>query len=109
MDYLKALLSIVAGIIFALIGPGLLISSRGIAHEKATGIAVVGGAFLEAFLSWRFWALAVVFSAVLWAASRIKLKLFRVLLFWTPTLLVIGIGASILVLLIYVRFFAGRS
>ena len=104
MDYLKGVLSVVAGVILALIGPGLLMALRSTAQGKATGIAVVFGAFPEVFLSFRFWILAFLLCAFLWAASRLSVKVLRVVLFWTPAVLIIAIGCAFFILLAYLRF-----
>jgi hypothetical protein len=105
VGYLKAVLSVIAGFTLALIGPSLAIILKGITTEKATGFAIVFGGFAESLSSFRFWALAFLFSALLWASGRVNGKTLRVVLFWTPVLLVIVVGSAFLILYACVRFF----
>ena len=109
MGYVKAVLSAVDGIILALVGPGLLIGLRATAQGKATGTAVLWGAIPEALLSFRFWILAFLFSACFWAASRLSVRVLRVVLFWTPTILVVVIGTGFFILFAYIRVHLGKS
>jgi hypothetical protein len=109
VDYLKGVLSIVAGNILALIGPGSLIGLRATIQGKATGIAVVWGAIPEAFLSFKFWILVLLLSAFFWAASRLSIRILRVALFWIPSILVVIIGVCFFILFAYLRIHFGRS
>ena len=109
MGYAKAVLSGVAGIVLALIGPGMLIGLRATAQGKATGIGVVWGAFPEALLSFRFWILAFLLSAFFWAASRLSVRVLRVVLFWGPTILVLVFGGSFFILLAYIHVHLRKS
>jgi hypothetical protein len=101
VDYVKGVLSGIAGILFALIGPGLANALSGISAEKATGLAAVAGGFAEAFFSPMFWVLAFLAAALLWAASRLNSKVLRIILFWTPTILITTIGFALFALLLY--------
>jgi len=109
VDYVKGVLSVVTGIIFALIGPGLANALRGISAEKATGLAAVAGGFAEALFSPMFWVLAFLVAALLWAASRLSSKVLRILLFWTPTILITTIGCALFALFLYAFVHLRRS
>ena len=109
MDYAKGVLSVVAGFMLVLIGPGLLIALRTITQEKATGFAFVSSAFPEIFLSFRFWIPALLFSACFWAASRLSVRVLRVVLFWAPAILVVAIGCGLFILFAYTRVHFGRG
>jgi hypothetical protein len=107
VNYLRGMLSAVAGTLFALIGPTLVVIFRGITAEKATGFAMVFGGFSEAFRSRRLWILAFLFFLLLWAASRLNNKLLRAFLFWAPTILIFSITLAFVALFVYVRFRSG--
>jgi hypothetical protein len=109
VDSVKGVLSGIAGIIFALIVPVLANALRGISAEKATGLAVVAGGFAEAIFSPMFWVLAVFVAALFWAASRLNSKVLRILLFWTPTILISTIGGALLALFLYAFVHLRRS
>ena len=104
MKYAMNILSGVAGIILALIGPASVNAFRGISTEKATGLGVVASSFIEVLFSPMFWALAFLFSGLFWAASHLGNKPLRVLLFWIPTLLVSTIGFALCALFGYAYF-----
>jgi len=106
MNYAKNMLSGLAGVILALIGPGLVNALRGISTEKAIGLAAVAGGFSEAMFSPVFWGLAVLLTLSFWAASRLHSKALRILLFWMPTLFVLVVGLSLTALFgyIYIHF-----
>jgi hypothetical protein len=109
MDYVKAVLSGIAGLIVALLVPGLANALRGISAEKATGLAAVAGGFAEAFFSPVFWVLAFVVAALFWATSRLNSKLLRVFLFWTPTILITTICFALFALMLYAFVHLRRS
>ena len=73
---LRGVLSAVAAVFGGLLGPGLFFALRGINNSKATGLAAVGGGFLESLFSPLFWILAVSLFALFLAASRLRSKLF---------------------------------
>lgn len=102
MPYLRGLLSAVAAIFIALLVPGLPVF-RGIAQEKATGVAAVAGGFVEAIFSPTVWILAIALAALFFMASGLQSKLLRVSLFWIPTIVVsvFGLGLTTLLLLAY--------
>ena len=95
MGYLKGILSGVAAVFLALCVPAF----RGISKEKATGLAVVVGGLTEALFSPTFWIVTAMFFGLFFAAGRLQSRVFRVLLFWVPTVaivtLVVG-GAGLL-------------
>ena len=99
VNYLRGVLSGVAAIFVALLGPGLLHAFIG--QQKATGLGVVYGVFLESLLSPQFWILAILLSCLFFAASRLSSKALRVLLFRTPTLVVLTLGFVYVALLTY--------
>ena len=101
MTYARAALSGVAGVVAALLGPGLLYAFWSIGQQKATGIGVVRGALWESLMSPRFWILAILLSCLFFAASRLSSKALRILLFWTPTLVVLILGFGYVALLTY--------
>jgi hypothetical protein len=68
--------------------PGPWSAFRGMGQDKATGLAAVAGGLAESVFSPRSWILAVVFFALFFVAGRLRNKLLRVFLFWTPTLTV---------------------
>jgi hypothetical protein len=90
--YLEALLSGVAALLLAIFGPPIFISFQ---HgAKATGID------LFRVLSPLCAILAVVFFAVLFAASRLHSKWLRLLLFWTPATVISTLGLGLLALFV---------
>ena len=95
MTTLRNVLSGVAAIFVALLGPGLIFALRGMNNSKATGMAVVGGVFLESLISPLFWILAIAFFALFFAASRLRSKPLRILLFWTPVTAISILGLSL--------------
>jgi hypothetical protein len=99
VEYLKGILSGVAAVFLALCVPGLVTTLRGISEEKATGLAVVVAGLTEALFSPTFWIVTAMFFGLFFAAGRFQSRVFRVLLFWIPTVaivtLVVG-GAGLL-------------
>jgi len=100
VTYLRGLLCGVASTFAAFLGPGLLNALREIGQQKATGLGAVAGGLLESLLSPQFWILALLFFCLFFAASRLNSKILRVLLFWTPTLVISTLGFA------FVAFFA---
>ena len=101
MDYVKGILSGLAATFiaeFVFFWPLL----RG---EKATGLPVIVGLFIESLLSPRFWIVAVLLFGLFFAASRGS-SILRVLFFWIPTLLVSALGFAILVMYTYLALSA---
>ena len=90
MAYLRVLLGAVASLLLAIFGPPLFISLQ---HgARATGFAV-----FRAFLPLSA-ILAIVFFSVFFAASRLRSKSLRLLLFWTPVTVILTLGIGILAL-----------
>jgi hypothetical protein len=88
--YLRVLLSAVAALILAILGPPLFFDLQ---HSvKTTGLAV-----FTAF-SPLCAILAIVFFTLFFAAGRLKSKPLRLLLFWTPVTVIstLGLGLSAL-------------
>jgi hypothetical protein len=99
---LRGVLSAVAAIFVAVLGPGLVVAFRGINNSKATGVAAIAGGLLESFFSPLCWILAVLFFALFFAASRLSSKPMRILLFWTPVTVISMLGLCIFSLITYV-------
>jgi hypothetical protein len=81
----------------------------GISQEKATGVAVVAGAFLEAIFSPLFWILAIAVAALFFWTGQFQSRILRVALFWIPTLVIsaFGLGLTMLFAYLYLRFRRG--
>lgn len=109
MAYVRGALSAVAAILIALLGPGLLNAVRNIGQQKATGLGVIWGGFLESLLSPQFWILAVSFFGLFFAASRLNSKVLRVILFWTPTLVCSTLGLGLIAFFMYFWMHFRRS
>ena len=101
MTTLRGVLSAVAAIFVAPLGPGLVVAFRGINNSKATGLGAVAGGFVESLFSPLFWILAVSFFALFFAASRLSSKPLRILLFWTPVTFISMLGLAIFSLFTY--------
>ena len=93
MPYLKALLSVLAALVLAILGPPFFLSLQGV----ATGMAV----FWAQALSPLCLILAVLFFTLFFAASRLHSKSLRVLLFWTPVMAISVLGLGYLALIVY--------
>jgi hypothetical protein len=106
---LRGVLSAVAAIFVALLGPGLVFALQGINNSKATGLAVVAAGFLESLFSPLFWILAVSFFALFFAASRLDSKPMTMLLFWTPvtSISILGLGIFSLFTFAWIHFRRG--
>ena len=99
--YVKGVLSGLAAIFIASLGPGLLNALKGISEQTATGFGAIAVGFSGAIVTPLFWILAVSSFALFFAASRLGSKVLRVLLFWIPTCLVSAIGFSLFALFTY--------
>jgi hypothetical protein len=109
MNYLKGALSGAAALTLVLIGPGLVGTLRDIRTEKATGFAVVTGGLTEALFSPIFWVAVFVISGLFWAVSRLDNKFLRIVLFWTPTVLITTVGLAAFALFLYAFLHLPRS
>lgn len=94
MTTVRGILSALAAIFVALLGPGLASVLWGINNSKATGLAAVVGGFLEGLFSPLFWILAFSFFVLFFAASRLSSRPLRIILFWTPVsaISILGLG-----------------
>lgn len=101
MIYMKGVLSGVAAIFIALLGPGLLQALKGISGQQATGLGAIAGGFWIPFFSPLFWILAVSSFVLFLTANRLGNKVLRVLLFWIPTLFVSALGFGLVALFTY--------
>ena len=101
MDYIKVILSGLTGIFLAWVVISWPVLKL-ISGERATGLSV----FVAFFSSPILWVLAVLFSALFFAASRLGNTFFKTILFWIPTLVVSTLGVAISALLTYlfIRF-----
>src|SRR6476619_3159658 len=57
---------------------------RGMGSEKATGVAAMAGGLLESLLTPSFWVIAIIVFALFFAASHLRNRFLRALLFWLP-------------------------
>ena len=101
MNYVKGILSGLAAIFLAEFVPGPWSMFKGISEQKATGLGVAAAGIMGSAFSPLFWTLALLFFALLYAASRLGNKILRVILFWIPTLTVSVLGMAIAALLTY--------
>ena len=92
MNYLKAALSVLGAVFLAEFLPALWWMLRNTNGEKATGLAVIPGGFVESLLSPLFWVLAALFFFLFRWASKSQHISVRALLFWMPTVLFLAIG-----------------
>ena len=102
MNYVKGILSGFSAIFLAELVPGPWSMFKGISEQKATGLGAVAGGLLGSAFSPLFWALALLFFALFFAAGRLGNKILRVFLFWIPTLTVSALGMATVGLLTYV-------
>jgi hypothetical protein len=101
MNYVKGILSGLAAMVLAqCVGPWSMF--KGISEQKATGLGAVAGGLMWGAFSPLFWALALLFFALFFAASRLRNKILRVFLFWIPTLTVSVLVLAIAALFTYV-------
>src|SRR5271154_3301759 len=101
MDYVKCILSGLAAIFLAEAVPGPWSIFKWISEQKATGPgALAGGVTMSAFSPF-FWALAILFFVLFFAAGRLGNKILRAFLFWIPTLTVFVLGMATVGLLTY--------
>jgi len=99
--YVKVVLSGLAAIFIALLGPGFVMALRNANPEKATGLAAIAGGLVEAISSPLFWILSVSFFALFFMTSRLRNKVLQGVLFWTPTVVVSTLGFGLLALFAY--------
>ena len=100
MAYFKMSLSGMAALLLAeFAGPWSMF--RGMSTEKATGLAAIVGGLIESVFSPLFWLLAFLLFGMFFLASRLEGKLLRVLLFWTPTLLVCTVSILVTSLILF--------
>jgi hypothetical protein len=79
--YVKGVLSGVAAIFVALLGPGLLQALKSISGQQATGLGAIAGGFWNPLFSPVFWILAISSFVLFLGASRLGSKVLRVVLF----------------------------
>jgi hypothetical protein len=98
--YLKGVLSGVAAIFVALLGPGLLQALKSISRQQANGLGAIAG-FWNPLFSPLFWILAISSFVLFLTASRLGSKVLRIVLFWIPTLFVSALGFGLVALFTY--------
>jgi len=64
-------------------------------------LAATAGGLSEAIFSPLFWILAVSFFALFFTASRLRSNVLRVILFWTPTVIISTLGFGVFALFVY--------
>ncbi len=101
MNYVRIILSAIAALLLAEFVPGPWSAFKGMNTEKATGLAAIAGGFVESMLSPLLWLLAILFFAMFFYASRLGSKALRILLFWTPTLLLSSVGILFAVFIVF--------
>lgn len=104
MAYVKGVLSAATAIFLALCMPGVSDAFRGISQEHATGLAAVAGGLTASLLTPLFWIVAIAIFLLFFAAGRLHSKALRILLFWTPTLIVSTLGFGLIALFTYLVF-----
>ena len=100
MIYVKGVLSGVAAIFVALLGPGLLQALKSISRQRAIGLGAIAG-FWNPLFSPLFWILAISSFVLFLTASRLGSKVLRIVLFWIPTLFVSMLGFGLVALFTY--------
>jgi hypothetical protein len=91
--YLRALLSAVAALVLAILGPPFLFS----AQHRSTGTGLVVFKVFSPLCA----ILTVVFFVLFLAAGRLNSKSLRLLLFWTPVTVISTFGLCFLGLFAY--------
>ena len=93
MGNLKIILSALAAFLLAevLLSPAF----RGLSSEKATGLGMVVSGFYATQLSPSFWIAAALLFLLFFGASRIRYLPLRIVLFWTPTVLISSLGLTL--------------
>ena len=80
VTYLRILLSVLAAIFIALLGPWVVVAVRDIGQQRATGLTAIAVGPLTPL----FWIVAVSFFALFVTASRLNSKVPRIILFKDP-------------------------
>jgi hypothetical protein len=88
-----------AAIFVALLGPWLVFPLRDKSQQRATGLAAIAGGPLV--FSPLVWILAISFFALFFRASKLRSKVLRVILFWTPTVAVSSLRLGLFSLFAY--------
>jgi hypothetical protein len=105
VTYVRILLSGLAAIFIALLGPWVVIALRDIDQQRATGLTVMAFGPLTPL----FWILAVSFFALFVTASRLNSKVLRIILFWTPTVTISTLGLGLFSLFAYAWMHLGKG
>lgn len=106
MNYVKAILSVLAALFLAQCVPGPWSVFRGISQEKATGLAAVAGGLLASAFSPLFWMIAILFFALFFTAARLGNRALRILLFWIPavTISVVCLASAAILTYVFLHF-----
>jgi hypothetical protein len=100
MTAVRVALSALAAIFVTLFAPDVLLVVTTSVHQAANGqqgaigIDVISG-IPQTFLWPWFWVIALCVFALFFAASRLRSRKLRVILFWAPTLAVSTLGLGI--------------
>ena len=97
VTYLRILLSVLAAIFIALLGPWVVVALRDIGQQRATGLTAIAVGPLTPL----FWIVAVSFFALFVTASRLNSKVLRIILFWTPAVTISSLGLGLFSLFAY--------
>ncbi|MGB8014167.1 MAG: hypothetical protein WCF68_21330 [Terriglobales bacterium] len=94
MAFAKASLAGLAAVLGVLFVPALVRFLGG--PEKTTGLALIWAGFVEALLSPVFWIEVLCVFGLLLVASRFGNRPARIILFWTPAVVVTTLGCPII-------------
>ena len=95
MTLAKFLLSGFSTITILVIGWPIVVMYPTLKMEKATGLAAVAGSLANAVYRPQFWLSAIVLLIFFWYSSQLGSKIFRILLFWIPTVFATLIGGVV--------------
>jgi hypothetical protein len=96
MAYVRLALSGLAAALLAALGPWFLFALKGMSEQRAIGVgAIAGGFFVRVFSPW-FWVLALSLFMLFYAASRLANRTLRIVLFWTPTVVLSTLGVAVI-------------
>jgi hypothetical protein len=102
MSPLKNILCVLTAIFVGFGLPTFFNSFKGVTEQKATGLGAVGAGLAEPFLSPFWWLLALGTFVVFFAASRLRNKTLRTMLFWAPAVTASGLLLILVGLFTYV-------
>lgn len=102
---MRLVLSGLAAIFIALLGPWVVVALRDMSQQRATGLTAIAVGPLTPL----FWILAVSFFALFVTASRLNSKVLGVILFWTPTVTISSLGLGLVSMFAYAWMHVRKS